>query len=132
MKERPTGIIRTLPYFGAGDTNEAKTKRLAYRRMMKAFKRIEKGGDEYVRIAFSQMPTQDVLHCYILVEGQIRVRANIGWWERGTGEHVESWDGHDLSSAKYWAILTGPVEYPPEPIHRKGFQGLRYVTEPLW
>lgn len=126
-----TGIIRTLPYFGAGDTQEAQAKRAACRRMMEAFKRIENGSEEFVRIAFSQKPTLTVLHCYILVEGKIRVRANISHWEEGTGEHVDSWDGHDLSDAKYWAILTAPISYPPEPVTRKEFQGFRY-TEDLW
>lgn len=130
-QRQATGVIRTLPYFGAGDTQEAQAKRAAYRRMMEAFTRIENGADECVRIAFSQRPTLTVLHYYILVEGKIRVRANIASWEAGTGEQVDSWDGHDLSDAKWWAILTSPVSYPPEPITRKGFQGFRY-TETLW
>lgn len=130
--ERYTGIIRTLPYFGAGNTKEAKAKRLAFRRMMRAFKRAESSDEATVRIAFSVMPKVEVLHCYILVEGKVRVRANISHWESGTGEKVESFDGHDLSKAKFWAILTGPVSYPPEPIVMKGFQGLRYCKEPLW
>jgi hypothetical protein len=71
------------------------------------------------------------LHCYILVGGRVRLRANISHWEAGTGSAIESWDGHDLSGAKYWAILTGPVVYPPEPINMRGFQGFRY-TEELW
>lgn len=130
--ERYTGIIRTLPYFGAGNSQEAKAKRLAFRRMMRAFKRVESSDEATVRIAFSVKPKFEVLHCYILVEGKVRVRANISHWESGTGEQVESFDGHDLSRAKYWAILTAPVSYPPEPIERRGTQGFRYVKEELW
>jgi len=129
--DRPTGVVRTLPYYGAGNTSEAKAKRNAYRRMMKSFKRMERGADETVRIAFSQMPTKEVLHCYILVDGKIRVRANISHWEPGTGEQVNSFDGRDLSGASFWAILTAPVSWPPEEIECRGFQGLRY-TEDLW
>lgn len=130
--ERPTGIIRTLPYFGAGDTEEVGARRLAYKRMMEAFRRAGRYENAFVRIAFSQKPTQEVLHCYINVGGRIRVRANISHWEAGTGEQMESWDGHDLSRAKYWAILTGPVAYPPSVITRRGTQGFRYVYEELW
>jgi hypothetical protein len=129
--QRPTGIIRTLPYFGAGDTEEAGARRLAYKRMMEAFRRADRYENAFVRIAFSQKPTTEVLHCYILVGGRVRLRANISHWEAGSGAAVESWDGHDLSKAKYWAILTGPVSYPPEPVKMRGSQGFRY-TEELW
>lgn len=131
MKQRPTGIIRTLPYFGAGDTEEAQAKRRAYRRMMEAFRAAGRYENAFVKIAFSQMPKIEVLHCYIIVEGQVRVRANISHWEQGKGEQIESFDGHDLSDAKYWAILTAPVSYPPEVIKMRGFQGFRYTQE-LW
>jgi hypothetical protein len=129
--ERYTGIIRTLPYYGAGHSKEANAKRRAYRRMMKAFRKADRG-DSCVYVAFAQKPKHEVLHCYILVEGQVRVRANISHWEEGRGTQVESFDGHDLSDAKYWAVLTGPVSFPPEPVKRKGTQGFRYVKEPLW
>lgn len=129
---RAVGITRTLPYFGAGDTEEKGAKRLAYRRMMESFRRAARYENAFVRIAFSQKPTQEVLHCYLIVGGRIRVRANISHWEIGTGEPVASWDGHDLSQAKYWAILTAPVSYPPEPLKRRGHQGIRYVYEDLW
>lgn len=129
--ERPTGIIRTLPYYGAGDTLEAQAKRKAYERMMKAFRQMQRDPEQFVRIAFSQMPKAEVLHCYILVSGRIWVRANISHWQGNYGEQVTSWDGHDLSDAKYWAILTAPVSFPQTPIKRRGFQGFRYTQE-LW
>jgi hypothetical protein len=132
MQKRPVGIIRTLPYFGAGDTEEEGAKRKAYRRMMDSFRHADRSNTGFVRVAFAQKPTQEVLHCYINVGGKIRLRANLSHWEIGTGEKVQSWDGHDLSNAKYWAILTGPVSYPPEPIAKRGTQGFRYVYEDLW
>lgn len=129
---RPVGIIRTLPYFGADDTEDKDARTLAYRRMLESFRRTDRYDNAFVRVAFAQKPTQEVLHCYINVGGKIRLRANISHWETGTGEQVESWDGHDLSNAKYWAILTGPVSYPPEPIKQRGTQGFRYVYDDLW
>lgn len=130
-RPRPSAIIRTLPYFGAGDTEEAGARRLAYKRMMEAFRNADRYENAFVRVAFSQRPATEVLHCYILVGGRVRLRANISHWETGNGTTVESWDGHDLTSAKFWAILTGPVSYPPEQIKMRGFQGFRY-TEELW
>lgn len=128
---RSTGIIRTLPYFGAKDTEEQGARRDAYKKMIQSFKDLESGKKDVVYIGFSQMPVTDVLHCYIIVGGRIRVRANIGGWEKGDGEKVTSWDGHDLSGAKYWCLLTAPVSWPPEPILRRGSQGFRYVGD-LW
>lgn len=129
--QRPTGIIRTLPYFGAGDTEEAGARRLAYKRMMAAFRNAGRYENAFVRVAFSQKPTTEVLHCYILVGGRVRLRANISHWVSGQGEKIHFFDDHDLSSAKFWAILTGPISYPPEQIKMRGFQGFRY-TEELW
>lgn len=128
---RSTGITRTLPYFGASDTEEQGARRDAYRRMIQSFKDLESGKSQVVYIAFSQRPVQDILHCYIIVGNRIRVRANIAGWEAGTGEHVTSWDGHDLSDAKFWCLLTGPVSWPPEPLTVRGHQGIRYVGD-LW
>ena len=98
---------------------------------MEGFRKAGRYENAFVRVAFSQMPKIEVLHCYILVQGQIRVRANISHWEAGKGEQVHSFDGHDLSDAKYWAILTSPVSYPPQQIYQKGFQGFRYCGD-LW
>lgn len=58
--ERYTGIIRTLPYFGAGNTNEAQAKKKAHERMMKAFKQLARGEEGFVRIAFSMRPKYEI------------------------------------------------------------------------
>jgi hypothetical protein len=130
--QRPTGIIRTLPYFGAEDSkhNQA-AMNSAYREMMRAFKAMETDDERVVWIAFPHKPTIEVLHCYIIVGGKVRVRANIAYWLDGTdvGE-VECWDKTNRC-ARWWAELTGPVSWPPEEMLRRGFQGFRY-TEELW
>lgn len=130
--ERPIGIVRTLPYYGVGASVEACRRRAAYRTMMKAFRGLERDDEAFVRIAFSAKPRHEVLYCYLLVGGRVRVRANIAGWEKGTGQQITSWDGHDLSWAKYWALLTAPVVFPPFVIKRRGTQGFRYLYSELW
>jgi hypothetical protein len=129
MKSRPTGVIRTLPYFGA-ETASDEAQNKAYGRMMAALKDLERGARDTLYIAFAQKPTVEVLHCYLLVEGKVIVRANISHFEEGDGRAVKSWDGHSLAP-KWWAVLTSPVSWPDEPVKRRGFQGFRY-TENLW
>lgn len=130
--DRPIAIVRTLPYYGVGASEEASQRRAAYRTMMKAFRGLERNDEAFVRIAFSAKPRHEVLYCYIVVGGRARVRANIAGWEKGSGERIISWDGHDLSGAKYWALLTAPVEFAPCVIERRGTQGFRYLFDPLW
>jgi hypothetical protein len=129
--ERPAGIIRCLPYFGAHTaSDEAMNK--AYERMMTALTHLERGARDTLYIAFAKRPTIEVLHCYLLVDGKIIVRANISHWEEGDGRPVKSWDGRDLTP-EWWAVLTAPVSWPDEPIRRRGFRGFRYTsTEQLW
>jgi hypothetical protein len=134
----PTAIIRTLPYFGASvnggkvqDETEQKAMSLAYRRMMRALRNLENDPEAVVYVAFPQRPTKEVLDCYLIVGGKVRVRARIATWiegdEVGT---VNCWDG-SARDAKWWAVLTAPVSFPPEDVLRRGFQGFRYTTE-LW
>lgn len=136
---RPTGVIRTLPYFGAtikggsidgGDKVQAMAK--AYRRMVVALRNLARDPEAVVYVAFPQKPTREVLDCYLLVGGRVRVRARIGAWVEGSEVGtVNCWDD-SARDAKWWAVLTAPVSFAPEPVERRGFQGFRYVTEPLW
>lgn len=124
MIQRPTGIIRTLPslYFGLG---EEPPGRVWYDRNIKA---LEHGEDVSFGIALPCKPKLDVLYIYLLIEGQIDVRLNIVGYEDGSA--LQCWDPA-FPQPKYWAICTGPVSRPPEPMPRRGFQGIRY-TEDLW
>src|SRR5438445_8122663 len=91
--QRPTGVIRTLPYFGSSDDKHGRAAmKRAYARMMRSFHSLESGTIECVYIAFPQKPTIDVLHCYLIVGGKVRVRANISHWIPGDqmGE-VQCW-----------------------------------------
>ena len=122
MKTPPTGFIRTLPPFYADEKHKAGR---AHRR---ALKRLETDESAYLYIALSQQPRQEVLYVYLLIAGKINVRLNLAGYEDGDAR--ECFDGSMRTPAR-WAICTGPISRPPEPIQRRGFQGIRY-TEELW
>lgn len=117
---RPTGIIRTLPSLEAGEAG--------HKRYKDSLKALEAGRIPAIYIALAQLPTTEVLHMYLLVEGEIQVRLNIAGYEPGDAR--KCWD-EKIRQPKYWAVCTGPVSRPPERMKRRGFQGFRY-TEDLW
>jgi hypothetical protein len=121
MNSRPTGIIRTLPALYGNASISAK-------RFKAAIKRLESGDEAVVYIALAQRPRIEVLHMYLLIEGKIHVRLNIAGYEDG---HAAECFDKTIRRPKYWAVCTGPVSRPSEPIARRGFQGIRY-TEGLW
>lgn len=120
MKKRPTGIIRTLPSLQPGNIGKDR-----YEASIKA---LEKGKDIQIYIALSSIPKMEVLHMYLIVGGQVECRLNIA--DYVPGDARECWD-REIRQPKYWAVCTGPVSRPDEPIKMRGFQGFRY-TEGLW
>jgi hypothetical protein len=120
--ERPTGIIRTLPSLYKDSANVGRRK---YEASVKA---LEAGRIEAIYIAMQSIPTREVLHMYLLIEGKVEVRLNIA--DYVAGDERECWD-KQIRRPKYWAVCTGPVSRPEEPVRRRGFQGFRY-TEGLW
>jgi len=123
---RPTGIIRTLPSIYNG--TDGKDASVGFRRYQASLKALEAGKLPAIYIALQAIPKQEVLHMYLLIEGEIRVRLNIAGYQPGS-EQV-CWD-YTIRQPKFWAVCTGPVSKPPEPMKWKGFQGIRY-TEELW
>lgn len=121
MKERPTGIIRTLPSL-YGDASKGA------RRYKKSIAWLERGMIGQIYIALQCIPKQEVLHIYLLVDGRVDVRLNIA--DYLPGDERECWD-QTIRKPKYWAVCTGPVSRPPEPLKMRGFQGIRY-TDDLW
>lgn len=118
--DRPTGIIRTLPSLEPGHVGRE--------RYQSSIKLLERGKLDAVYIALPAIPTIEVLHIYLLIEGQIDVRLNLAGFEPGDAR--ECWD-RTIRQPKYWAVCTGPVSRPPEPMPRRGFQGFRYTAD-LW
>src|SRR5262245_50537089 len=99
MKERPTGIIRTLPSLGPDQVS-----RDNYERSMMA---LEKGRIETIYIALPAIPKIKVLHIYLLVEGKVEVRLNIADYVKGNALQLKCWDGV-TRAPKFWAVCTGP------------------------
>lgn len=132
MNNRPTGIIRTLPWYGAEDSQHNNSEKgKAYQRMMRGFESL-KHGDGHILIALPSKPKIEVLHLYLIMDGQVRVRGNIAEYLSGDQVgNVACWDD-STRSANWWAVVTGPVSRPPHEMKMRGFQGFRYVGEPLW
>jgi hypothetical protein len=103
-------------------------KNPGYRGLMRSVARCEKDEAAYFYIALAQQPKHDVLHLYLLVGNQITMRFNIAGYVPGF--EADCWD-RTIRHPKLWAVCTGPVSRPAEPIRRRGFQGFRY-TEDLW
>jgi hypothetical protein len=122
MSIRPTGIIRTLNSLSSADPSIGREK---YEMSMKL---LEAGRIEAIYLALPGVPRHEVLHIYLIIDGEIQVRLNIAGYEPGSAE--KCWD-EKIREPKTWAVCTGPVSRPPEPIKRRGFQGFRY-TEDLW
>lgn len=122
MKNPPTGFIRTLPPIYADGTHKAGR---AHRR---ALRNLEADDSASLYLALSQQPRQEVLHVYLCIGGKINVRLNLAGYE--DGDKRECFDG-SMRKPAVWAICTGPISRPTEPIQRRGFQGIRY-TEELW
>lgn len=123
---RPTGIIRTLPSIYNG--TDGKEASVGFSRYQASIKHLESGKLPAIYIAIQCIPKTDVLHMYLLIEGEIRVRMNIADYIPGDAQIC--WDS-TIRQPKFWAVCTAPVSFPPELIKWKGFQGIRY-TEELW
>lgn len=133
MNGRPTGIIRTLPsLYGEraafGASINCRVESIGAKRYRESIRFLETGRLPAIYIALQCIPRVDVLHMYLLIEGQIALRLNIAGYEPGSAR--ECWD-KTIRKPKFWAVCTGPVSRPPEIIQHRGFQGIRY-TEELW
>jgi hypothetical protein len=124
--ERATGIIRTLPSIYNG--TDGKKASVGFVRYQKSIQHLEAGKIPAIYIALQCIPKIEVLHMYLLIEGEIRVRMNIAGYEPGDARIC--WDT-TIRQPKFWAVCTAPVSKPPEPMKWKGFQGIRYTDE-LW
>lgn len=123
MTAPPTGIIRTLPPIYADPKHLARINYLA------SCEQLGSDPDYTIAFALSGKPKHDLLHVYVVIAGHLDARfLFVGYRD---GKPCRLWDGK-LRTPKVWAVCCGPIERPPQPIRMRGFQGFRYVHQPLW
>lgn len=127
MKERPTGIIRTLPYNASSPHGNV---RAAYKELLRCLRALNTDDEAHFFVGMAQRPVQDVLHIYIIASSRIVGRANIATFltEQPPMMRLDQ----TVHQHKYWCVLSAPFEEPPEKIKMRGTQGFRYVYDPLW
>jgi hypothetical protein len=122
MNEPPTGIVRTLPSLYADPKSDGHRQYRATR------SRMQRDPDATMAIALAQQPKHEVIHIYLVIGGKIDARFTLAGYE--PGDSRECWD-RTIRQPKVWAICAG-IEIPPREIKFRGFQGIRYVIQPLW
>jgi hypothetical protein len=76
-------------------------------------------------------PLQDIAQVYIIVCNQVRYRVFFGGYERGPSS-VFMRSGEERVIDWGRIILAGPFEKAPHKFPMRGFQGFRYVYEPIF
>lgn len=77
-------------------------------------------------------PSYDIAHVYIIVANRLAYRIFYGGYSKETDKTVFMLDGEERRFPWPHMILAGPVERCPHRIKMRGFQGFRYVYEPLF
>lgn len=76
-------------------------------------------------------PTQDIATVYVIVANHVRYKVFYGGYERGeTSVWMRSGEERLINWPRM--ILAGPFEKAPLKIPMRGFQGFRYIYEPMW
>lgn len=94
---------------------------------------INRDGSHWMHKCKNQ-PKEDIAHVYITCGGYIYGRVYYGGWEMGETTGYFS-DGRTKPITWPRIILAGPFEAPPSNramIPMRGFQGFRYVYEPIF
>ncbi|HET6255843.1 MAG TPA: hypothetical protein VFE32_17330 [Puia sp.] len=80
-------------------------------------------------------PQQDVAQVYVIVCNKVRYRLFYAGYQTGATAAFNG-NGHSWSSRSIitWPriLMAGPFEKAPRKIPMRGFQGFRYVYEPIW
>ena len=120
LSGQPTGIIKCLP--------PAWVQKSGGLQYVKSIRKTIDSGEHQWFMSFPTKPRREVLHLYVLFDGHVQFRVNIAVWRGGNGL-MNMYGGQFL--AKWWAVCTGPMTFPPKPVPMRGFRGYRY-TEELW
>jgi len=118
LTEPPDGIIITIPM-------KAIEEKGGYREFLEEFMVCMEDESSHTSywIKAGNKPKHDVLDVYLCIGGKIRFKCTFVE-SHGAGE-IELDRGKMYGRG--WIVCTGPVEKPPKPIYKQGFQGFRYT-----
>lgn len=120
----PVAIIVTLPARFFQEQNHA-----AY---LKELQNVHEKDFVWYRVC-KNLPKQDVLYVYTIIDNKIHHRANFAGIERNRNYRFPRPGGQFREFKNANAILTcGPVIMAPYEIPMRGFQGFRYVIKEIF
>lgn len=76
-------------------------------------------------------PQEDIAQVYILMGGKVYCRVFYAGYERHFRKGIKT-DGSVMNVPWPRILLAGPIEKPHGDIPMRGFQGFRYIYEPLF
>lgn len=76
-------------------------------------------------------PKEDIAFVYVIVCNRVAYKLFFGGHQTGETT-VYKWDNSARLISWPRLVLAGPFEKAPRKIPMRGFQGFRYVYEPLW
>lgn len=76
-------------------------------------------------------PKEDIATVYVIAENVVRYKVFYGGRQTGPTSVWMAW-GEERKIDWPRMILAGPFETAPYTINMQGFQGFRYIYEPLW
>lgn len=77
-------------------------------------------------------PTQDIAQVYIVCCNRVAWRVFYGGYCRDDDKTVFMLSGEERRFPWPHMMLAGPIEKAPRKISMRGFQGFRYIHEPMW
>jgi len=99
-------------------------------RFMRHFTSCLDNGNYWLQKA-RMAPKEDIAQVYIVLQNRLWCRVFYGGYSR-EGTTVFMRTGEERSFPWPHMILAGPIERAPKKIPMRGFQGFRYIYEPLW
>ncbi|MGD8777712.1 MAG: hypothetical protein PVH88_01990 [Ignavibacteria bacterium] len=120
LTNKPVGIIKTMP------VKWVKELPFGYERWEKNILAMNDYVDHTWVFSLSNKPKHEVLYFYLLIQGEIRYRANIIGY-LGPGE-VKCYGGNVMFS-KVWVQIGSPILKLNPPVEMKGFRGFRYTDQ---
>ena len=123
--EPPIGIIITM-------AKEVVQANSGLRTFIRHFESAVSGEDgSYWLHKAKNSPKRDIAYVYVIVANRLQYKVFYGGYERHpTSVFMHSGEERKISWGRM--VLAGPFEKAPRKMPMRGFQGFRYVYEPLF